>query len=112
MSTGKNSIVRHGDVTVTTLPDGAVVTAAPEDTDSYRETAKTLGYGDDTALMCYEHELLHTIVARMLGLPESPVMRAVVNGTEYDDPDGILWREEKAVLALQELGNALAKRES
>jgi hypothetical protein len=43
--------------------DGSIAVGVPQDTDSYRQTARDLGYGDDTWLMTVEHELLHTALA-------------------------------------------------
>lgn len=87
----------------TTLPDGAVVMAAPHDTDEYRSRAYDLGYGDDTARMAVEHDLAHVLVAELLGLPESPALRAAAGGSP---PAWLTDREEHAVLALQLFANS------
>ena len=104
---GRTRVVRvASDVTVTVLVDGSRIEAAPEPGQGYMAQAIKLGYGTDTARMSYEHELLHVLLADWLGLDESPVLRAVAEGRADRDPNGRLWREEAAVLALQELANA------
>ena len=53
-------ILRIGPTTVectptgslTTLPNGAQIPAAPHDTDAYRITARLHGYGADTTALC------------------------------------------------------------
>ena len=92
--------------TVTTLHDGAVVHAVPHEDAAYLAHAGELGYGADTARMSYEHELLHTLLADWLGLDESPVLRAVADGTWQDGPAS-LGEEETAVLAIQRLCRSL-----
>src|SRR6185312_3200388 len=91
-----------GGLTVTTLADGKRVPACPEDTDAYRQRARDLGYGDDTALMSREHEVAHSLLAALLGLDESPTMRGVA-----DDDFWPYWHaEEAAVLGLQAFARA------
>jgi hypothetical protein len=68
------------DCVATHLPGGAEVVAAPQDNDSYRATAQRLGYGPDTFRMMRDHEILHTAIAHLLGLPESPTLRGVAEG--------------------------------
>ena len=79
----------------TVFPDGRVVPARPEDSDSYRETARECGYGENTFRMCLHHELLHAILAEAQGLPYSPTIRAVAEGR-----DGSL-EEESRVMQFQ-----------
>jgi hypothetical protein len=82
--------------TLSTYPDGRVV-AFPEDNDPYRERAKSLGYGNDTALMSREHEVTHHLLAHWLGLPHSPTMMSIAISNVFKD-----WRtEEAAVLSIQ-----------
>lgn len=64
----------------TILADGKRVAAAPQDNDAYRATARRLGYGPDTARMSRDHEILHTLLCHLLGLPESPTLRRVADG--------------------------------
>lgn len=97
--------VMPGHVT-TMLHDGALVHAVPHDTDDYGATAKRLGYGEDRDRMNRDHELLHSLIAAMLGQPESPVMRAVAEDRGEHDADGLLGIEEDAVLAVQRLAMA------
>lgn len=82
----------------TTLHDGSTVDAVPHDTDEYRDKAAHLGYGSDTGRMCVEHEVLHSAMCDMLGLSESPVMRAVAI---VGHDSALLGYEEDAVLAIQ-----------
>lgn len=89
------------------LADGARVEAEPHDTADYAASAQHLGYAGDVAGMNRDHELAHHLLASVLGLAESPVMRSVANDTWQDDPDGTLQLEEDAVMALQRLTKAL-----
>lgn len=91
---------------VSTLADGARVEAEPHDTAEYAATAEATGYGKDVAGLNRDHELTHHVLANALGLAESPVMRAVANGTWQDDPHGLLKLEEDAAMAVQRLARA------
>lgn len=91
---------------VSTLLDGKQVEAEPHDTPEYAATAEAAGYGNDVAGLNRDHELVHHVLADALGLAESPVMRAVAEGTWQHDPDGLLKLEEDAVLAVQKLARA------
>jgi hypothetical protein len=86
----------------TQFPDGTLVPAVPEDTDAYRATARSLGYGADTARMNREHDPLHSWLAEKLGLPHSPVLWAVAHGTLAQ---GDFGAEEALTLAFQRLLN-------
>lgn len=85
----------------TTLPGSGQVMAAPEATEEYRARARALGYGDDIMAMCREHEILHSLLACWLGLPESPVLARLAAGNPMDREE--MEPEEAAVLALQRL---------
>lgn len=87
----------------TILPGGAIVMAAPQDNDAYRATAGHLGYGEDTARMCAEHEAAHTAICAWLGLAESPTLRQVAHGRPDTFISGV---EEDVVLALQRFARA------
>lgn len=89
-------------LTVTRLAGGAEIPAWPQDDAAYRARALELGYGDETGLMSREHEVAHTLLAHLLGLPESPTLRGVADGSFWPH-----WRaEEAAVLALQAYARA------
>lgn len=83
----------------TTFADGAVVPAVPHDTDEYRERAQYLGYGEDTMRMCFDHELLHTLIAEARGLDYSPVLRYVADGHGMTEAE--IGEEEARVLTFQ-----------
>ncbi len=73
------------------------VDALPHDSGEYRQRAFDLGYGTDTARMSREHEVGHSLLAHLLGLPASPTLIEVAHGRTWRH-----WRqEEAAVLALQ-----------
>lgn len=95
---GATRIRFEGDLAITTLPDGAEVVAAPQDTEAYRATARRLGYGDDTARMCREHDACHAWLAAILCLPESPTLSNVAHGRSDSALTGL---EEDAVMAIQ-----------
>ncbi len=65
--------------TETVFQDGTKVTAVPQDRDEYRETARRLGYGDDTARCSREHELMHTWLAEKMRQPYSATLWAVAH---------------------------------
>ena len=103
MEFGANVIEVWPDSVTTYLPDGVSVVAAAEDTDQYRETAEKLGYGSNTVRMMRDHEISHTALCHLLGLPESLVMSVVGHG----DPDTYLTGlEEDLIMALQRFAMA------
>lgn len=91
------------DAVVTILPDGQQIFAMAQDTDEYRATAERLGYGEDTCRMSRDHELTHSALAALLGLPESPTLGRVARGEGDSTLTGL---EENAVLAIQAFANA------
>lgn len=87
---------------VTIFEDGTRVHAAPHHNDEQRQTARRLGYGDDLAAMCREHEVLHTWLCERFGMPYSHTLWAVA----HDQGPGCLpihhqHGEEALVLAFQ-----------
>lgn len=101
---GRTLIEIGTDLLFTVLPDGALVPAAPQDTTEYRMTAAGLGYEDDILRMCREHEVAHSLLCWLLGLPESPTMRGVAHGAAPTPQTNL---EEAAVLAFQAFARAL-----
>jgi hypothetical protein len=93
----------------TEFPDGARAIARPQDDGSYRDTARRLGYGDDTAAMSREHELCHSLLAYLAHLadpslpPHSPALWDAAHG--YGGGEDRHWEEEERVLAFQEWFN-------
>jgi hypothetical protein len=83
-------------LTVTRYGD-RFVEAWPQDDAAYRSRALELGYGTDTARMSREHEIVHSLLAKWLGLPHSPTLWAI--SRRDVDPNWNL--EEAAVLAVQ-----------
>lgn len=100
---GRTLVEHWPDSTRTLLPSGAGVVAAPQDADAYRATAARLGYGPDTLRMMRDHEALHSALAHLLGLPESPTLRRVADGAGDTELTGL---EEQAVLAIAAFANA------
>jgi hypothetical protein len=98
----------HGhDFVSTRYPGLPPIDACPHDTDEYRAQARELGYGDDTAAMCREHETAHHLLAALLRLPCSPTMRGLALHAAGIGPLWPGWREEEAaVLALQAFARA------
>ena len=87
---------------ITTLPDGLQVLACPQDNDAYRDTARRLGYGSDTLRMMREHEALHSWLAHIIALPESPTLSNVAHERGDTRLTGL---EEQAVMAIAALAN-------
>ncbi len=65
--------------TETCFHDGTRVTAAPDDSDEYRDKAARYGYGDDLEALSRDHEILHTFLAEALGYGASPTLWAVAH---------------------------------
>jgi hypothetical protein len=87
-----------------TLADGAVIVGAPEDTDTYRETARETGYDTDVTTLCIEHELTHVALAFWLQTI-SPTLEFVGKQVEVDLD--LRELEESAVLAFQKYARAM-----
>ncbi len=68
--------------TETCYHDGTRVPAVPGGGDEYRAKAAEFGYGDDTAALSREHEILHTFLAEALGYGTSPTLWAVAHGQQ------------------------------
>lgn len=84
-------------LTITRLRDGRAVKAFPQDDATYFARAEALGYGRDVAGMSRDHEIVHSLLAGWLGLPESPTLRGVAVGSYWPH-----WQaEEAAVLGVQ-----------
>lgn len=83
----------------TRFSDGTTVPAAPEPTESYRQTARRCGYGEDVWGLTLAHEISHTLLATWRGLPASPVLWAQAH--EERLPVGETPKEEATVLAFQ-----------
>lgn len=98
---GQTEIEFRGDLTVSHLPGGLEVVAAPQDDPEYLGRAASLGYGIDTLAMSRAHEVGHSLLAHWLGLPESPTLRGVASGNYWEH-----WHsEECAVMAIQKMAN-------
>jgi hypothetical protein len=89
----------------TVFPDGKFVPAVPHDTDEYRATAAELGYGAHTIQMCFDHELIHTLLAEAGGLDYSPVLRHVADEENSDLSERESGEEEAHVMAFQKILN-------
>lgn len=80
------------------LPDGTIVFGEPHYSESYQETARRLGYGEDVLRLCQEHDPAHAWLADAIGLKESPALRAAIGGAV--DP-AIASADEEATMSLQ-----------
>jgi hypothetical protein len=89
----------------TTMADGSEVVAMAEDTDAYRQTAADCGYGTDTDRLCIEHELIHSLLARWLGLSQSYTLTRIAHGNHI--PTDLTRAEEHVVLGIQAFANAM-----
>lgn len=95
-----NATVQHGDgFTVTQLPDGDVSAAWAV---QHGQDATAQEYGLPAELMNAQHDLAHSILAAVLGLPHSPTLGALASGRRWP-----AWSvEERAVLAVQGFAHA------
>jgi|SRR6185503_4677262 len=80
------------------LSCGHVIVGAPHGTEEYRRTAKRLGYDDDIAGMCADHDPLHQALAIWLSIGDSHSLREAA-GLTCDH--NLAIAEEDAVLAVQ-----------
>jgi hypothetical protein len=103
---GQTLVQQHSDGCTVVLPGGRILDARPQETDSYRAQARAIGYGDDTAAMCREHDYVHALLAHALGLPHSPALMGAAKGEPINDLTGA---EEDAVLAIQRFWNLARK---
>ena len=81
--------------TVTRYDDGGQVVADHAPQPGQDETAAA--HGLTVEGMNRDHDLAHTLLAVMLGLPASPTLAGVASGEHWPH----WWAEERAVLALQ-----------
>ncbi len=87
----------------TRFPDGTKVGSTPNADPHTLTVAAELGYGADTFAMSRDHEIAHSWLALLDGLPHSPTMWRLAH--PYGDwlPDDAAVAEEEArVLAFQE----------
>lgn len=85
----------------TTLPDGALVVARPNQGAEHVARARALGYDGDVWAMTMEHDPMHARLCHALGLRESPALRASLS----DQPSELAGAEEEMVLAAQRYVN-------
>ncbi len=98
---GSTTVEIHRGYTVTRFADGAEEHALHGEQPGRAETARGLGYPHAEAMNA-DHDLAHSIVCHVLGMPWSPTLRAVADGKTHP-----LWqREEAAALAFQAFANA------
>lgn len=79
-------------LTVTRLPDGGIVPAEHREQPGQAELAQDLGYATAEE-MNREHDMLHSLLSHMLGLPASPTLQGVGNMRFCP-----YWREEEAAV--------------
>jgi hypothetical protein len=88
-------------LTMTRLPDGGLVPADHREQPGQADIAEGLGYPSAEA-MNVEHDMLHSLLAHILGMDASPTLKGVASGKHYPH-----WREEEnAVFALAAYANA------
>jgi hypothetical protein len=86
----------------TRFPDGSRVGSTPNRDDHTKRVAEELGYGDNTFAMSSDHELSHTWLAHLDGLPWSRTMWRLAHPYEDDLPnDDEVAEEEERILEFQ-----------
>jgi hypothetical protein len=100
---GGVTVAIHDGWTLTRFADGAELHALHAVQPGQSKTAKALGYPSAAALN-REHDLAHSMLARLLGLPHSPTLRDAAAGKPATD---LHAAEEEAVLAIQRFARAL-----
>ncbi|MDP9440677.1 MAG: hypothetical protein M3P34_00525 [Actinomycetota bacterium] len=92
----------HAQYVETRFGDGTKVGSTPNRDDHSLRVAAGLGYGDDTWSMSRDHELAHTWLAHLAGLPWSPTMWRLAHPWDPDLPDdAAVAHEEATVLRFQ-----------
>lgn len=85
--------VEIGDgLTLTRIPDGSIVPATHSEQAGQAALARELGYSS-VEDMNREHDMLHSLLAHLLGLPASPTLEGVASKQTYQ-----YWREEEAAV--------------
>ncbi len=82
----------------TRFGDGTKVGSTPNRDAHSRRVAAGLGYGDDTWSMSRDHEVAHTWLAHLAGLPWSPTMWRLAHPWDPDLPDDAQVAEEEAMV--------------
>lgn len=98
---GATEVELHDGYTVTRFPDGCEVHARHDQQPGQDRLARSLGYARAQDMNIH-HDLAHTLLSTMLGLPHSITLRGVADNNHW--PGHHL--EEAAVLALQAFANA------
>lgn len=83
--------IAHG-LTITRMPDGAVVPATHDEQEGQAALAAELGY-PNAREMNREHDLIHCMLSHMLGLNASPTLKGVASKRFFSG-----WREEEAAV--------------
>jgi hypothetical protein len=84
------------------MEDGTKVGATANRDEHSLAIAVQLGYGDDTWQMSRDHELAHTWLAHLAGLPWSPTMWRLAHPDSADvADDAAVAEEESRVLEFQ-----------
>jgi hypothetical protein len=84
---------------------GQTVSAVARHDAEQAAMARRLGYGEDVDAMTRDHDLLHALLADMLGLPCSLSLKLAAGLANADDRQ-LADIEEAAVLAVQEFVRA------
>lgn len=91
-----SAVVAHGeDTTVTTFASGRQLVGDHKVQPGQSDTADQ--YNMSVEVMNRYHDLTHSVLAAVLGLPASPSLENTAHGRKHPD----WWIEERAVLALQ-----------
>lgn len=88
----------------TRFPDGAKVGSTPNRDAHSLKVAAELGYGDDTWTMSRDHELGHTWLAHLDGLPWSPTIWRLAHPEDTAVPDDAAVAEEEATVLTFQAG--------
>lgn len=83
----------------TRFPDGTKVGSTPNFDDQTLRTAADLGYGTDTFAVSRDHEIAHTWLAHLEGLPHSPTMWRLAHpyGDNLPNDDEVAHEEAKVL---------------
>lgn len=98
---GSTTVEIHDGWSVTRFADGEELHALHGEQPGQAEVAKWLGMSVER--MNVTHDIAHSLLCHLLGLPHSGSLRAAATRSKPRDVD---WIEEEAVLALQKFAHA------
>jgi hypothetical protein len=99
MQIGTATLTKYDGGCFTQYEDGSSYGAHHHETPHYYVISHRLGYGDDLARYCFEHEACHHMAAEWIFGHTSKVLWPLAHGRDPDPADAVM--EEMAAMTLQ-----------